>query len=483
MTEESPKTGRAPVEKLPVQATDSPPATTDRSFRARRLAEPSAQPQALPPRRSISERWSARGSITLGMIGFLLLFGGFGAWAYFTPIAGAVVAGGQVEVEQRRQVVQHPDGGVVSEILVHEGETVQSGQTLLVLDGSMLKTELAIVEGQYFEMLARHGRLEAERADNPTITFPAELIEAAETHPTLAALMAGQQSLFAARRDTLDQTLAQLNKQAEQVSSQIEGIDAQSAALKTQRELIEEELTSQRALLEKGLAQAARVLSLEREAARLDGQMGSLTSSRAEAVARLTEIDLSKLGRNAEHREAAETDLRDLGYRELEMAERRRGLREQISRLEIRAPVSGVVQELQVTTPRSVVRPAEPLLYIIPQDRPLVISARIATINVDEVHVGQEVVLRFSAFSSRTTPEIDGVLSKISPDALVDQATNIPYYRGEVSIPADQIAKLGDQNLVPGMPVEVYIQTGNRSALTYLIKPLSDYFVRAFREG
>lgn len=483
MTEETPKTGRAPVEKLPVQTANTPPAPTDRTFRARRVAEPTAQAQPLPQRRSDADRWSARGSITLGMIGFLLLFVGFGTWAYFTPIAGAVVAGGQVEVEQRRQVVQHPDGGVVAEILVHEGETVEQGQPLLILDGTLLQTELAIVEGQYFEMLARHGRLEAERADSPSITFPPELIEAAKTNPTLAGVMAGQQSLFAARRDTLDQTLAQLNKQAEQVSSQIDGLDAQSTALKTQRALIEEELTSQRALLEKGLAQAARVLSLEREAARLDGQVGSLTSGRAEAVAKLTEIDLSKLGRTAEHREAAETDLRDMGYRELELSERRRGLREQISRLDIRAPVSGVVQELQVTTPRSVVRPAEPLLYIIPQDRPLVISARIATINVDEVHVGQEVVLRFSAFSSRTTPEIDGVLSKVSPDALVDQATNIPYYRGEVSIPADQIAKLGDKTLVPGMPVEVYIQTGKRSALAYLIKPFSDYFVRAFREG
>lgn len=479
MSNEPSNTGRAPVEKLPTLTGNR--ADDSRSFRAQRVADD--QPAPLPPRRPPEQRWSASGAIITGLVALLILFGGFGVWAWSAQIAGAVVASGQVEVEQRRQVVQHPDGGVVSEILVSEGETVTAGQPLILLDGTMLKSELAIVEGQYFEMLARRGRMEAERADIDQITFPPELIDAAKTNPVLTTLMSGQENLFFARKDTLTQSLGQMTKQSEQVSSQITGIDAQMQALQTQFGFIQEELKSQRSLLEKGLAQASRVLALERETARLNGQMGEITANRAQAVTRLTEIDLSKLEKSAERRQTAETELRDLGYRELELAERRRGLREQIARLDIRAPVSGIVQELVVTTPRSVIRPAEPILFIIPQDRPLVISAKIATINIDEIVPGQEVVLRFSAFSSRTTPEIDGVLSRISPDILIDEATRAPYYRAEVTIPPEQIRKLGEQTLVPGMPVEVYIQTGKRSPLAYLLKPLSDYFTRAFREG
>ncbi|MBP8932585.1 MAG: HlyD family type I secretion periplasmic adaptor subunit [Paracoccus sp.] len=466
--------GRAPVAKI----SDPPPPETPPRFRARRAEAPPPPPQ---PRSRPT--WSARGPVLLGIFALILLVGGFGIWSWTARIAGAVVSSGQVEVEQRRQVVQHPDGGVVADILIHDGETVTGGQPLIRIDGALLNTELVIVEGQYFEILARRGRLEAERADGTRIVFPEELVATAEQRPELKALMDGQSSLFAARLDTLKQSLGQLAKQAEQVESQIGGIDAQASALQKQRDFISQELRDQRSLLEKGLAQAPRVLALEREAARLDGQLGEITATRARAVTQLAEIDLSRLEKSATYREAAETELRDLGYRELELAERRRSLIEQVSRLEIRAPVSGVVQELQVTTPRSVIRPADPIMFIIPQDRPLVVVARVATINVDEVHPGQQVVLRFSSFSSRTTPEIDGVLSRVSPDTLVDQATQVPYYRAEVTIPATELEKLKGLDLVPGMPVEVYIQTGERSPMAYLVKPLSDYFIRAFREN
>ena len=463
------KLARAAVEKLPHDPAAARPAPQP--------APPAATP---PPARP---EWSARGAILLGLLSLALLVGGFGLWSVAARISGAVVASGQVEVEQRRQIVQHPDGGVVAEILVHEGETVAAGQPLIRLDGALLGTELAIVEGQYFEILARRGRLEAERSDRTEIVFPEELVAASRTHPDYRALMAGQQDLFRARMDTLNQSLGQLAKQAEQIGSQIKGIDAQNDALQKQRDFIAQELRDQRTLLDKGLAQAPRVLALEREAARLDGLLGETTASRAQAETQLAEIDLSRLEKSAAYREQAETELRDLGYRELELAERRRALTEQVARLEIRAPVAGVVQESQVTTPRSVIRAADPILYIIPQDRPLVVAARIATINIAEVHPGQQVVLRFSSFSSRTTPEIDGVLSRVSADTLVDQATHVPYYRAEVTIPPEQIAKLKGLDLVPGMPVEVYVQTGERSPLAYLMKPLSDYFTRAFREN
>lgn len=474
-----PETARAPVEKINVSQTNSTTSEQPR-FRARHAADAPPSPPAPPP--APRKEWSARGPVILGLVGILMLFGGFGVWSWTARISGAVVASGQVEVEQRRQVVQHLDGGVVDEILIHDGEKVAAGQPLLRLDGSLLNTELAIVEGQYFEILARRGRLEAERADLKDITFPAELIEIAEKRPDIKAMMDGQISLFEARLDTLTQSVGQLDKQFDQVQAQIGGVDAQITALQQQRDFIAQELRDQRSLLDKGLAQAPRVLALEREAARLDGQLGEMSAMRARAETQQSEIGLSKLERTATRREEAETELRELGYRELELAERRRSLIEQISRLEIRAPAAGIVQELLVTTPRSVIRAAEPVMYIIPQDRPLVVAAKVATINIDEIHPGQEVVLRFASFSSRTTPEIDGLLSRVSADTLVDQATQVPYYRAEVTIPPEQLEKLKGLDLIPGMPVEVYIQTGERSPLAYLVKPLSDYFIRAFRE-
>lgn len=442
---------------------------------------PPAPPRPITP--PDPARWSVRGTLLTGLFAIAVLLGGFTVWAMESRIAGAVVASGQVEVEQQRQVVQHPDGGVVEEILVKEGQTVQAGQILIRLDGNLLRTEHAIVEGQYFEILARRGRLEAERADAETMQFPPDLVQAGDGNADLQALMEGQRSLFETRRDTLRQSIEQLEKQSEQVRQQVDGIDAQVAALMRQRDLIAEELEDQQSLLDRGLAQASRVLALQREAASLDGQVGELQASRAAAETRQTELDIQRLRLGSERREEAETELRDLGYRELELAERRRSLIEQINRLDIRAPAAGIVYNMQVTTPQSVVRPADPVLYVIPQDRPLVVSARLATINVDEVQVGQPVVLRFSAFSSRTTPEIDGVLGRVSADALIDETTQMPYYRAEVTIPADQLAKLGDLALIPGMPVEVFIQTGERSPMAYLLQPLTDYFNRAFRES
>ena len=473
----------------PARVRDDQPRESRELVRTREAQTPAPPPPPSPPPppRPIAApdpgSWPVRGPLMVGLLAILILFGGFGLWAMESRIAGAVVAPGQVEVEQQRQVVQHPDGGVVEEIAVTDGQSVAAGDLLIRLDGSLVKTELTIVEGQYFEILARRGRLEAERAAAQEITFPRPLTEAAARDASLDDLIAGQRSLFEARRDTQAQSLDQLAKQSQQVAQQVEGIDAQIAAMGQQRDLIGQELKDQQSLLDRGLAQASRVLGLQREAARIDGQIGELKASRAASETKQTEIDVERLRMTAQRREDAETQLRDLGYRELELAERRRSLTEQISRLDIRAPVAGLIYDLKVTTPRSVIRPAEPLMYIIPQDRPLVIGARIATINVDEVMIGQPVVLRFSSFSSRTMPEIDGRLGRISADALVDEGTRTPYYRAEVTIPPEELEKLGDMALIPGMPVEVFIQTGERSPMAYLLKPLADYFNRAFRES
>ena len=424
----------------------------------------------------------ARGSLLLGFGTLAFLLAGFGYWSVASTISGAIVAPGRIEVELNRQIVQHPDGGVVSEILVAEGDAVEAGAVLVRLDGVLLSSELSIVEGQLFEVRARRARLEAERDDRPDITFPDELLALAAARPEVQEQIEGQRRLFAARADTLARTVEQLARRREQTLSQIEGIAAQSDALVRQLELINEELANQQSLLDKGLAQAPRVLALRREEARLAGQVGELKANKAQAEGRVTEVELEVLRLSAQRREEATEQLRDIGTQELELAERQRSLAERIARLDIRAPVSGRVLGLAVTTPRAVLRQADPVAFIIPQDRPLVIAAQIAPINIDEVHVGQPVRLMFPAFSSRTTPELDGVVALVSADALTDPTTNATYYRAEISLSPAEAERLG-QTLLPGMPVDAFIQTGARTPLAYLVKPFTDYFTRAFRES
>ena len=398
--------------------------------------------------------FSARWHLGLGLGGLALLIFGFGGWASFSEISGAVIAPGQIEVDQNRQVVQHPDGGVVAEILAQEGDIVRQGQLLIQLDATRLGSELAIVEGQLFELMARRGRLEAERDDRPEPVYDALLRDSAASNGDAAVLMAGQSQLLAARRASTAQEVAQLAKRRSQIDTQITGISAQSQALGQQLQLIEEELTDQQTLLDRGLAQAGRVLALRREQARLSGQLGELTAQR------------------------------DLQFRELELAEQRRALLERRDRLAIRAPVSGIIYGLQVTTPRSVIRAAEPVMFTIPQDRPLVIAARVDPIHIDKITLGQPVNLRFSALDQRTTPELTGEVAKVSPDAFVDQARGLSYYRAEITLPEAEQAKLPNTiRLLPGMPVEAFIRTGDRTPLAYLTKPLTDYFSKAFRDG
>ncbi len=451
------------------------PTTPSQAVATNAPAKPPASPPAAPT-------WSPRGPILLGAAALAVLLGGFGLWSVGTTIAGAIVATGQIQVEQNRQVVQHPDGGVVAEISVTEGQAVKAGDLLLTLDGSMVKSELSIVEGQLFELMARRARLEAERDDAEAPVMPDELAQIAKERPEVAELVDGQIKLFAARRDTLARSTEQLQRRADQTREQINGIAAQSTAMGTQLALVRQELGDQQALLEKGLTQSGRVLELQRQEADMLGREGELTAARAEAEQRVTEIELEVLRLAAERREEASTQLRDIGSQELELVERRRALTEQTSRLAVRAPVSGVVLGLTVTTPRSVVRPADPLLYIIPQDRPLVIEAQIQPIHIDEVRVGQEVRLVFPAFSSRTMPDLFGVVSVVSADAFSDQKTGATFYRAEIVLVAGEVAKLGDQALLPGMPVEAFIKTGDRSPMAYLLKPFTDYFQRAFRE-
>lgn len=428
--------------------------------------------------------FSARRPLVLGFITLLILIGGFGTWAVASKLSGAVVADGQVQIEQNRKVVQHLDGGIVTEILIDEGDTVQAGDVLIRLDAGRLASQLTITEGQYFELLARQARYEAERDDESTLSFDTELTEAANNNPEIDSLMQGQIRLFNSRMDGVSTQLEQLDKRKTQISRQLDGLDAQSAALSEQLGLLREELESQQALLDKGLSQASRVLGLKREEAGILGRLGELSASRAEAELRITETELQSIALKTERRETAISELRDARAKTRDLAEQRRSTLEQLERLEIRAPVTGVIHGLQVFAERAVVQPAQPVLFVVPQDRDLVIMTRIEPLNIDQIFVGQSVYLQFPAFNSRETPDLLGRVTRVSADSFIDDVTGQPYYQAEVQLDDGQIKRLPEGAvLIPGMPVSAFIRTAERSPMLYLVEPLWDYFKKAFRES
>jgi HlyD family secretion protein len=430
-----------------------------------------------------SSRFAVQRPVLSGLAATLVLIAGFGLWATQTQISGAIVAPGRIEVERARQIVQHPDGGVVERILVSEGQLVAAGQSLVRLDGAALVSERTIVEGQLSKLAVRSARLVAERDAKAELLFPDAILDHAATSPEIAAQLDDETRLFLARAATLAEQRDLLTRRIDQIRAQSTGIAAQSAALTTQLDLIEQELAAQQGLLDKGLTQAGTVLALQRERARLAGQLGELAATLARSDGQVTEVEIQISSLTTRRREEATAELHQIGPTILELEERHRALSERIDRLDIRAPVAGIVLGLQVTTPRAVLRAAEPVLYVIPQDRPLVITTRISPIQIDEVTVGQPADLVFSAFSARDTPHLSGRVTLVSADALTEPQTGATYYTAEVQLDTGEVARLGDRALVPGMPVEVFLQTGQRTPLAYLVQPFADYFGRAFRES
>jgi HlyD family secretion protein len=426
--------------------------------------------------------WRITVPALVGFAALIILVGGLGVWAVQTRLAGAIVSPGIIEVQSNRQVVEHPDGGVVGEIYVRDGDAVTDGDLLVRLDDTFLSSEKTIVESQLFELLARRVRLEAERDGGDAETLAAQLAYVQKQDEIDPDLIAGQQRLFEARLETLTQQTEQLRKQRVQIESEIEGTEAQLVSLRRQVELIQDELKDQQSLFDRGLTPASRVSALQREEASLTGEIGRLEA----AVARLTgqiaatEIEIVEL--TSTRREEAITALRDVQTQISELAERRLSLDVRLSRLDIRAPVDGTVYGSQVFALQSVIQPAEPMMYVVPQDTPLLVAARVDAIHVDQLHIGQPVSLRFPAFNQRETPEINGRVITVSADTFTDDSTGQTYYRAEVAPEDDQIERLNGQALLPGMPVETMIKTDERSPLSYLIKPMADYFNRAFRE-
>lgn len=426
--------------------------------------------------------WRITVPAIIGFVALVILVGGLGIWAVQTRLAGAIISQGVIEVQSNRQVVEHPDGGVVGEIYVRDGDAVSEGDLLVRLDDTFLSSEKTIVETQLFELLARRARLEAERDGVDPKALAARLAEIQQQENVEPDLIAGQQRLFEARLDTLNQQTEQLGKQLIQIESEIEGTEAQLVSLRRQVDLIQNELKDQQSLFDRGLTPASRVSALQREEASLTGEIGRLEAAVARLAGQIaaTEIEIVEL--TATRREQAITALRDVQTQISELAERRLSLDVRLSRLDIRAPVAGTVYGSQVFALQSVIQPAEPMMYVVPQDTPLLVAARVDAIHVDQLHIGQPVSLRFPAFNQRETPEIDGRVVTVSADTFTDEISGQTYYRAEVAPEENQIDRLKGQALLPGMPVETMIKTDERTPLSYLVKPMTDYFNRAFRE-
>lgn len=447
---------------------------------------PASAPGGRPPRRPArpgrGRQWRAGLPLTVGFLAVLALVGGFGVWSVRSEISGAVVAPGRVEVESNRQVIEHPDGGVVGQILVKDGDSVAAGQVLLRLDGSRTQSELAIVQGQLRDLAARRARLEAERDGRPAVVFGPQVQAWATQYPEYAAQLSSEQTLFKARSQALAQQTDLLREQNKQIGNRIDGTQAQLAAAQRQEKLVSDALADQQKLLGQGLAQSSRVLDLERQQATQQGQEGQLTAQIAELKGQAAANDISILQLTTKRREEAVTQLRDIEAKQVELSEKQLALQDKLSRLDIRAPVSGIVYGSKVFAVHSVVRPADPLMYIIPQDQPLVVAARVGANHIDAIHVDQPVSLSFPAFDQHETPPVTGRIDKISADVVTDNATHQTYYAVTISPDPKSLAALGpDKKLVPGMPVEGFIQTGMRSPLSYLLHPLTVYFNRAFR--
>lgn len=438
----------------------------------------------MTPEKSKSQKSLARAGkpLFVGYLSLVVLIGVIGVWGVQARIAGAVIASGMIQVENNRQIVQHPQGGVVGELLVRDGTRVNAGDVVLRLDDTILRSELAIIMAQLNEIRARKGRLTAERDEASEIEFGSEILALAAKDEDIASLIEGQKRLFQTRLIALEQETKQLENQIEQTREQIKGGFAQLVASQGQAELIISELKDAQTLFEKGLAQASRVSALRREEARLNGAIGQYTAGVAQLKGDIARLNIEILRLQTQRREEAISTLRDLQFQENELVERALSARDTLSKMAVRTPVSGVIYGNTVFALQSVISPAAPIMYVIPQDQALIVSARVEAIHIDQVHEGQAATLRFVAFDQRTTPEVFGAVTRLSADVFTDEQTGVSYYQAELLPNEGELAKLEGQQLVPGMPVEAFIKTADRSPISYLMKPLMDYFNKAFRE-
>jgi membrane fusion protein, type I secretion system len=426
-------------------------------------------------------RYSIRRHLIVGLSVVVLLAGGLGGWASTAQISGALIAPGSVVVESNVKKVQHPTGGVVGELRAKDGDVVKAGDVVVRLDDTVTKASLAIVTKNLDGLLARAARLEAEQRGLDRIVFPKSLIDRADD-PDVKAVMASESKLFEVRVNGRIGQKAQMRERVTQLNEEIAGLSAQEKAKDQEIALVEKELIGVRDLYEKHLVQLTRLTTLERDMARLSGERAQYVAARAQAKGKITETELQIIQVDKDMVSDVSKDLRETNDKIGEFVERKVTAEDQLRRVDIRAPQDGMVLQSTVHTVGGVITAGDAIMLIVPQTDDLQVEAKVNPQDIDKLQVGQKTLLRLSAFNQRTTPELNGVVTRLSPDVTTDQRTGQAYYTIRVSMPPEEVARLGDAKLIPGMPVEAFVQTGDRTLLSYLIKPMSDQLMRAFRE-
>ena len=413
------------------------------------------------------------------LVGVLVI--GLGGWASTAQISGALIAQGSIVVDTNVKKVQHPTGGVVGELFVRDGDHVKAGDVLIRLDETVTHANLAIVNKGLVELYARKARLAAERDGADTMAAPPELAGRLN-EPDVKEAFASERKLFDLRhQDRLGQK-QQLQERITQLQQQISGLAAQQSAKDKGIALTEQELQGVRDLWQKNLVQLNRLTSLQRDEAHLEGERGQIIAQAAEAKGKIAEIQLQIIQVDQDLSSDVAKELRETVSKIGEYVERKVTAEDQLKRTDIRAPQDGIVFQSTANTVGGVIAAGDPIMLIVPESDNLTVEVKVDPKDIDQVQLGQIVVLRFTSFNVRTTPEINGKVSRIAADTSTDQRTGQSYYLVRIAMPAQELKRLGDVKLTPGMPVDAYIETGERTMMSYLIKPLHDQLMRAFRE-
>lgn len=420
-------------------------------------------------------------SIYFGMAIILIFLGGFLLWAITAPLSEAVVASGTVKVDTSRKKVQHLEGGVVKEILVRDGDRVIRGDLLVKLDETQAGASVAILTDGYTSALAQETRLIAERDGLEQLLFPAALTNNLDDSK-VKSIIDAQSSLWEARRTAIDGEIKILEKQSKQLNEDISGYKAQTEAKKQELGLVQDELDSMRQLLERGLTGKQRVLELERESARIQGDIAELRSQigvRETEIAQ-TELEIFQVGKT--FRQSVVEELKQVQAELYDFRERLNAAQYAFEQTEVRSPVNGVVVDSGIHTVGGVVPPGGTLLEVVPDEDSLIVETKIDPKDIDRVKPGLPAGIKFTAFNQRTTPEINGELQYVSADSLQDPQTGLSYYLARVEVPPNETKRLKDNELLPGMMADVFIRSGERTMAQYLIQPLRDSFQRAWLE-
>ena len=443
----------------------------------------SGEPAPPPADGSLSVRtsWSFERELRAGLR--ILLVAGVlgGGWFFFVPLAGAVVVPGNLVVQSNVKTIQHPTGGVVAEIKVKNGDRINAGDLLVRLDATQAQASLQMVSKQLVEVRSKMARLTAERDDLPQLTIPPELASRSDDE-TVKSLLTSEQSLFKARSSARHSQKDLLQSRVAQLNEEISGLQVQVDSRAKQLELIQSELAGVQDLYDKRLVPLTRLTALQRDAARLDGERGQLLSSIAETKSKVGEAELQIVRIDQDFRTDVVKDLGEAQGKEAELVERGVAARDLLDRIEIRAPTSGVVHQLAAHTVGGVIRAGDSIMEIVPDTEDLQVEARLQPQDIDHVRSGQTAFVRFSAFNVRTTPQLTGIVSYVSADTSHDQQTNAPFFSVRVTLPDDERRRLADLQLVPGMPAEVFMQTGSRTMVSYIFKPIAEQMRRAFVE-